>query len=185
MGMVFEIQALSARQIAAICDDPELASDVVFGPEEGESTMLADEPLREQLNLDKCWDLLRFMMNKAGGQDVPNRQDWSSELLFGDEEADMEEVDTGYGPPYLRSIAETKKFADFLQGLTLDRLLSHWNTQEMLNQDIYLVDQQKTPDKQDESDRDLREYAASHYPSLRDYVMKAAADQCGLLLWIG
>lgn len=185
MGMVCELQALSGRQIEALCDDPELASDVIFGPPEGESAMLADEPLREQLYLDKCWDLLRFMMNKAGGQDVPDRTDWSSELLCADEDADFEEVDAGYGPPYLRSIAETKKFADFLRDLTVDQLLSHWNTQEMLKERIYLVSEEKSPDEQEQRDRELREYAASYYPSLRDYVLKAATDQCGLLLWIG
>lgn len=185
MGMVCELQALSARQIAALCDDPEQASDVIFGPPEGESAMLADEPLRDRLDIDKCWDLLRFMMNKAGGQDVPNREDWSSELLFGDEDADLEEVDAGYGPPYLRSITETKKFAEFLQRMTVDQLLSHWNTQEMLKEQIYLVSEEKSSDEQEQRDRELREYAASYYPNLRDYVLKAAADQCGLLLWIG
>jgi hypothetical protein len=185
MGMVCELQALSARQIAALCEDPGLAEDVIFGPPEGESATLGDEPLREQLSLDKCWDLLRFMMNKAGGQDVPDRTDWSSELLVGDEDADLEEVDAGYGQPYLRSIAETKKFADFLQGLTVEQLLSHWNTPEMLKGQTYLVSEEKSPEAQAESDRRMREYAGSYYPELRDYVMKAAADQCGLLLWIG
>jgi hypothetical protein len=185
MGMVCEIQALSASQIAALCGDPELASDVIFGPPEGEPAMLADEPLREQFYMDKCWDLLRFMMNRAGGQDGSARTDWSSELLVADEDADMEGVDAGYGPPYLRSIGETKKFADFLQGLTLDHLLSHWNTQEMLKERIYLVSEEKSPDQQAERDRELREYAASYYPSLRDYVLKAAAENCGLMLWIG
>lgn len=188
MGMVCEIQALSARQIAALCEDPSLAEDVIFGSDEkeGEQTaMLAEEPLREQLYLDKCWDLLRFMMNKAGGQDVPDRQDWSSELLVSDEDAELGEVDAGYGPPYLRSIIETTQLADFLRALTVDQLLSHWNTQEMLKTRVYLVYEEKTPEEQEQRADDLRRYAASYYPSLRDYVLKAAADQCGLLLWIG
>ncbi|GAB2176464.1 DUF1877 family protein [Dongia sp. agr-C8] len=184
MGMVCELQALSARQIAALCDDPAMAEDVIFGPPEAGSATLADEPLREQLSLDKCWDLLRFMMNKAGGQDVPDRKDWSSELLLSDEDADLE-VDAGYGPPYLRSIAETKKFADFLQSLTVEQLLSHWNTSEMLKAKIYLVSEEKSPEAQEENDRRMREYAGSYYPELRDYVLKAAAADCGLLLWIG
>lgn len=180
MGMSCEIQALSSGQIKAICDAPDLASEIAFAHSDGKAETLLDEPLREQLNLDKSWDLLRFLMNKAGGQDGPDRTDWSSELLMSDEDLDAEDIDMGYGPPYLRSIAETKKFAGFLQSLTLDQLLSYWNLQEMLKKEVYLIAKNVSADEE----RSLREYASSYYPDLRDYVLKAAAAECCLLLWI-
>jgi hypothetical protein len=181
MGMECEIQALSSGQIAALYDDADLVSEIAFAHSDGKADTLLDEPLREPLILDKSWDLLRFLMIKAGGGDEsPDRQDWSNELLVSDEDLDLGDIDMGFGPPYLRSIAETKQFAGFLQSLTLDQLLSHWNYEAMLKERVYLISEPFDADE----DRGLREYASSHYPALRDYVLKAAAEDCGLLLWL-
>jgi hypothetical protein len=182
MGMVCEIQALSSGQIAALYENADLPSEIAFAHSNGTAETLLDEPLRKQVDLDKSWDLLRFLMIQAGGDDdSPDRKDWSSELLLSDEDLDLGDIDMGFGPPYLRSIAETKKFAGFLQSLTMDQLLSHWNHEEMLKRRVYLISDRFAADE----DRKLREYASSYYPILRDYVVKAAAEDCGLLLWIG
>jgi len=185
MGMACELQVLTARQVEALKANPQLVYDVISAHSDGTAETLFDEPLPKELYLDKCWDILRFLMKKAGGQDGPNRKDWSSERLFGDEELSAdEELDTGYGVPYLRSIKETKKFADFLQQLTMDQLLSHLNYQVMMGARVYGIASAQDPNEEKQEIDGAREYASDYYPDLRDYVLKAAAAECALLLWI-
>ncbi len=184
MGMQGELQALTSRQVEALRANPDMVSDIPFAHSDGNAETLFDEPLRESLDLENSWDILRFLMNKAGGQDGPDRKDWSSELLCADEDLGAEDIDMGYGPPYLRSIEETKKFASFLQSVDLDRLLSHLNCPGMLKEKIYGVYPARNPDEEKVQERGLREYASGYFPLLRDYVVKAAAAECALLLWI-
>ena len=179
MGMVCVIQALTERQIAALRAKPRLTLDVISAHYDKKAETLFDEPLCEQLDLDKCWDILRFLLLSAAGEiDSPDRNDWSSELLFRKSIGQ----NTGYGRPYLRSIAETQEFAAFLHPLTLDQLLSHFNCQEMLEEKVYGVWRHDVGNEKRE--REIRKYASFYYPELRDYVVKAAASQCGLLLAI-
>lgn len=205
MGMACELLALTPGQMDAICDSYKLAHKVVFGDydededededkdkdkdederEDEGPAKLAGEPLRERLYIDKCWGLLRFMLNKAGGQG-DSKGDWTGDILFADMAGAITEIDAGYGfPPYLRSVEATREFADFLSTLTVEQLLSHWDTEEMLKDRVYLVYKEGDPARQEEADRDLRGYAASHFPDFRAYVMQAAAAGCGLLISIG
>jgi hypothetical protein len=161
----------------ALSADPESAFDVAIGlyAEETAET-LADEPLCENLDLDKSWAILRFLLLKAGEQAGRSEYDWSTELLCGEiigEPAD-------YAGPHLRDIDETREFAAFLDPLPVDRLFSLFDAEEMAEEDVYMVWEDVVGDEQ--SERELREYASAHYVSLREYVLKAAASRCGLLL---
>jgi hypothetical protein len=179
MGMACDIQALTAGQIAALRADPDLALEIGMAHHDKKAETLLDEPLCEVLYLDKCWDILRFLLLRAGREtDRHDRKDWSSELLYGEEIGES----TGYGEPCLRDIADTQEFAAFLQPLTLERLLSHFNCQEMLDENVYIVSESDVSDA--EGERNLREYASHYFVHLREYALKAAASQCGLLLTI-
>ncbi len=207
MGMACEIRALTERQIEVLLANPDRVWDVAFGDDEVEDEYeddetdetdetdedkdddeadgnehekieaLLGEPLREELYLDKSWHVLHFLLRRAAGR-APrdNSDDSSSDLIFGeligDEPADY------YGP-YLRSVEETRQFADFLRSLTLDQLMSHFNWQEMQKAEVYLV-WKEVVDAEEE--RDLREYAGGYFEALREYVVKAAESRCGLLL---
>jgi hypothetical protein len=84
-----------------------------------------------------------------------------------------------YYGPYLRDIADTKVFAAHLRSMTLDKLMLHFDCQNMLEDGAYLVEEDDVGDE-----RDLREYVSQHYPALREYVLRAAASQSGLLIWV-
>jgi hypothetical protein len=192
MGMSCTIRALTEGQIEAVFANPDRVWDVAYNDEEDwdESddaddsdnepiAILLGEPLLEELDLDKSWAILRFLLLKAAGQPLTyDRDDFSSELLHGDGVGD-EPAD--YVGPCLRSVEDTQEFAAFLQPLTVDQLLSHFDWQAMRKADIYLV---WDDDADEEEMRGLREYAAQNFVALREYVLKAAASQCGLLLWV-
>jgi hypothetical protein len=138
---------------------------------------LLDEPLLEDLWLDKSWAILQFLLRKAAGHSPADIHDFgnpASDLLWGETVGD-EPAD--YYGPLLRSIEDTESFAAFLQPLNLDQLLSHFDWKEMRKSKVYLV-------WDDEEEEGLREYAGENFLALREYVLKAATSRCGLLLWV-
>ena len=183
------MRALTEQQIDVLFDNPHRTWDIAYGEdqkqhEDGEEedeesiqTLLV-EPLREECWLDKSWAILRFLMLKAAGQpDRGDREDYSSELLFGLPIG----TPADYCGPLLREVDETQAFADFLRPLTSDQLLSHFDWAEMRKADVYLVWNENA----DEGEQlDLREYAGDHFLGLRQYVLDAAASGCGLLIWV-
>jgi hypothetical protein len=198
MGISCQIRALTEGQIDVLFDHPDRVWDIAYNHDddsedsedddkEGEDedsdgggeplATLLDEPLLEDLWLDKSWAILRFLLRKADPRSSADLHDFgnpSSDLLWGETVGD-EPAD--YYGPYLRSIEDTQAFAAFLQPLNLDQLLSHFDWKEMRKSRVYLV-------SDDEEEEGLREYAGENFLALREYVLKAAASGCGLLLWV-
>jgi hypothetical protein len=193
MGMACEIRALTERQIEALLANPARVWDVAFGDEDDDEEddereedldeeedeerieALLGEPLREELYLDKSWDILRYLLRKSAGHRFRDDGHPPSELIYGELLAEPE-----IHGPHLRRVKETRDFADFLRPLTEDRLLELFNWQEMSKADVYLIAGDPGPREEQE----LREYAAQHFQALREYVLNAADSHCGLLLWV-
>jgi hypothetical protein len=157
--------------------NPSAAFSVAIGLHSQETKeKLFDEPLAENLDLDKSWAVLRFLLLKAGVQAGRSEDDWSIELLYGEiigEPAD-------YAGPHLRDIEETQAFAAFIEPLTVEQLMPLFDAEEMWEEDVYLVEEDTLEDEG--ALGELREYAAENYAALREYILKAAASRCGLLL---
>jgi hypothetical protein len=178
MGMSCAIQALTASQIEALYEDPSVTWDVFSAHVDGEAETMFDEPLCQDLSLDKSWAIVRFLLLKAAGwSSHRDNIDPSTELLYGDEVGDQGDY---YGP-YLRDIKETRAFAKFLRPLTLDKVMSHFDWQEMRKESVYLVGNDQADE---EVQRELREYAGEYFRLLREYVLKAADSGCGLFVWV-
>jgi len=167
------IQAITEQQMEALIADPSLTQKVFEAHSDGTAEKLFGEPLCEELDLDKSWAIINYLL--IGGADMSGSDE---ELISG--EAIGEQGD--YYGPYLRDIADTQKFAAHLQSMTWDRLLLDFDCQKMLEYGVYLVWEDEIGDE--ECERDLREYVSGHYQSLREYVLRAAASQCDLLLWV-
>jgi hypothetical protein len=203
MGMSCQIRALTEGQIDVLFDHPNRVWDFAYNEDNAFASddededededdddddddreplaTLLSEPLPEDLWVDKSWAILQFLLRKAAGRPPANINDLgdpSSELLWGETVGD-EPAD--YYGPLLRSIEETQQFAAFLQPLTSDQLLSHFDWQEMRKSKVYLVWEDDADEKRI---RGLREYAVENFVALREYVLKAASLRCGLLLWV-
>ncbi len=175
MAMTCMIRALTADQIDVLFDNPDLVFDVAIDMQDDDTAELLGEPLFEVHRLDKAWDILRFLLIKAGKQAGRSVDDRAIELLWGEiigEPAD-------FAGPHLREIDDTQEFARFIEPVSADRLISLFDAEELQKERVYLMGRE---DVGEEDERELREYVHGHYVSLRDYVLKAAAAECGLLL---
>ncbi|WP_395017307.1 DUF1877 family protein [Dongia sp.] len=178
--MVFEMQAVTARQIEAMHKDPRLA-DAVFALSAYDKNPKQpfDEPLSERLDLDKSWAILNFLFDRAAPPFNSTAPAYSCDLLSGASIGEPKD----YGPLGLWDVEDTKELAAYLKGVTWEQLLAHFDSQEMWEADTYMVEAEDIGDEIGE--RELREYASSNFQALRNYVLKAAEAGNGLLAWVG
>src|SRR3954471_18786280 len=172
MSMLCQLLALTPRQVEALQADPDLAEEIAFADEaedgDNDGEPIFDEPLGARLELEYSWDVLRVLLEAMEVEGADRR---ATALLFGEEMGE----DVGYGPARLRTAAETAQFARFLESIELEQLLSGMSYAEIAKHEIYRLPQ---------TEERLRAVVSADYPSLRDYVSKAAAAKQGLLVWL-
>jgi hypothetical protein len=76
----------------------------------------------------------------------------------------------------------TQGFARFLQTQDVSRLQERVNYREMASLQIYSMPMGRGTDAQFEAE--LRQEVGLYFPQLRDYVVKMAEKQYGLLIWM-
>jgi|AraplaMF_Col_mMF_1032025.scaffolds.fasta_scaffold00042_79 hypothetical protein len=91
-------------------------------------------------------------------------------------------IDEDSGSFGLRDLEDTQEFARYLQAVTPEQLLSRVNYRQMATKKIHDLPRGSQPDAVYEEE--VRRIVSEDYPKLRDYVMKAAAAQHGLLVWM-
>jgi hypothetical protein len=168
MRMLYQLQALTPRQVEALLADPDLAEEIAFTEAGEQNEAIFGEPLAARLGLDQAWDILRVLL---AGMESESADPSPNALLGGEAMGE----DVGYGPARLRTAAETEQLARFLRSVELDQLLSRVNYAEMAMREIHHFPQ--TEDA-------LREEISANYPMLRDYVSRAADAKQGLLVWL-
>jgi hypothetical protein len=131
-------------------------------------------PLEEALGLDKSWHMLHYLF--TGHVDLASAP--GDALMTGEELGE----DVGYGPARLQGEKETLDFARFLKTVDLARLQERVNYREMLRIGVYQMPRGPASDAQLEAQ--LRAEVASYFPRLRDYVVRTADKQNGLLIWV-
>jgi Domain of unknown function (DUF1877) len=131
-------------------------------------------PFEQALDLEKSWHILHYLFT---GQ-VDDAQAPGDALLTGEELGD----DVGYGPPRLHDENETRDFARFLSALDVARLQERLNYREMLGARVYSMPMGPRSDAEFEAE--LRAEVRVYFPRLREYVVRMAAKQDGLLIWL-
>ncbi len=131
-------------------------------------------PLEDALGLEKSWHMLHYLFTgQAGLSEAPG-----SALLTGEEIGE----DMGYGPARLHDETETLNFAQFLATVDAAQLQERVNYSEMSRSGVYGMPWGGGSDSEFEDM--LRADAASFFPRLRDYAVKMADKQNGLLIWL-
>lgn len=211
MSMICGLLGLSPAQIAALRATPALAGDVAFstamsrmlsrmsqmppearqaaeaqsraameqalGPERTAQLAAARErlgPFEEALSLEKSWHMLHYLFT-GHVYDAPAP---GNALVAGEDIGD----DMGYGPARLHEPKATQEFASFLQTQDVSQLQERVNYREMASLQIYSMPMGRGTDAQFEAE--LRQEVGLYFPQLRDYVVKMAEKQYGLLIWM-
>jgi hypothetical protein len=168
MSMMGGVLRLRAELLARLQSQPALARELVAAVR-GPGAGLGD--VAPALNLDKSWHVLHYLFTgHAGAEDAPG-----NELLSGKPIG----PDLGYGPARLHDPAATKKFAEFLSPLDAKPLISRLDLRAMRALKIYPI----SGDSEDER-AEWAEDVETYFTDLRAYVLLAAAEGAGLLVWL-
>jgi hypothetical protein len=183
MSMICSVLGLSPAQITALRATPSIASDLAqmtqdqqLGAQEAKVRARLEQlgPFEQPLDLEKSWHILHYLF--TGHIDASKAP--GDALLTGEELGD----DVGYGPARLHDEKETQDFARFLAGSDVARLQGLVNYREMSRAGIYSMPM--GPGSDAEYDAGLRAEVGSYFPPLREYVVRMAAKQFGLLIWL-
>lgn len=129
------------------------------------------QPEPDLFNLDKRWHFFHYLFTGHGW----TRGDLPEGALFAGKEVGPDE---GFGRARLLGPEDTAKFAAFLQGLTVERLIARIDFAAMRREKIYAFDGYAgTPGDREECEDDVQ----SFFPPLRDFVDEQAAQRRGLL----
>ncbi|GAA4040646.1 YfbM family protein [Parerythrobacter jejuensis] len=123
MGMVWVARLADDGEVASIRANPDGAYDFIQ-PEEGWETA----PI---IDLDKEWHAIHFLLTQSAG---PTNDPLS--LILGD----FEEIgeDNGYGPVFYIPNQSLKAFSNMAKALSESELKKRYDTQAMVEQQIYL-----------------------------------------------
>jgi hypothetical protein len=131
-------------------------------------------PFEQALDLEKSWHIFHYLFTGH----IDDAKAPGDALLTGEELGD----DLGYGPARLHDERETQDFARFLNALDVARLQERLNYREMLRVGVYSMPM--GPGSDAEFEAELRAEVGSYFPRLRDYVVRMAEKQDGLLIWL-
>ena len=168
MSMLCYVLGLSPEQIKALRVKPSLATDVAMAAM-GEGDVSQFGSLQEALDLQKSWHMLHYLFTGS----IDDTRSHGAALLSGEELGE----DIGYGPVRLHGEKATAEFARFLESVDLEGRLARMNVAEMANAGVYSM-----PDGDEEDG--IRDEIGYYFPQLRDYVVRVAQKQGGLLTWL-
>lgn len=161
MSMTGRCLKLSEAQLAALIEDPQKVTDFAY-PENGQ--------LPGDLDLDKSWHLIHFLLNGEAWGGVPPL---GNVILGGTE---LPDTDAGYGPFRYLLASEVRAAASALARISADELWKRFDRQRVSDAEIY-----PEPWVGDETERT---YVGQNYESLRSYFAEAASQRSAMLLYI-
>jgi hypothetical protein len=178
MGMTCTFVALSERDLPYIESRSSLLltfSDIPIDPE---ILGLTEEDAKWQptvkprtLDVDKAWDGMNFLLNKAGDDaGFPYTFITEGGIEFEDD------GEWGYGPPHAFNAEEVQQIAAALNEINIDALKQYTNPQELVEADVYCM----SDDELDES----MEYFTHYLGELKIFLLATAADNLALVIYL-
>jgi hypothetical protein len=151
VGVVYCLKRASAAELAAMQRQPRLIGRFLFDDEEaypdklmsgkigrmfGRSVAAADFdfPEREEIDLDKSWHVLHFLLTGlAGDGEHPLN-------LIGRDWPPLANVDNGLGPPMGISPSALRAFHEALADVSNEEILARWDSEAIRSAELYLGD---------------------------------------------
>jgi len=160
MSMIGNYYRVSREQLEELLKNPELVSEVVFGKEEGPST----------LEIDKAWHGIHFLLtgNPWGGE-PPLKY-----IVLGGKALGKKGL--GYGLPQYITSGQVKEAAKGLSEISMDELRKRYNPDRFFDVDIY-------PGIWDEGEEAL-DYLLGFFPDIVEFFESAAKNDQAIIFAI-
>src|SRR5262249_52091670 len=123
------------------------------------------------LDVDKAWDGMNFLLNKAG-VGFPY-----TFINAGGTELDETEEEWGYGPPRSFDSAEVHEIARMMKDIDVDAIFKQADLQELENADVYCF-------RMDEPKEESIGYFTYYLAQLKTFVRDAAAENRSLIVYL-
>jgi hypothetical protein len=163
--MIGEYARLTAEELDRALSDPDWAYDHVQDMIEDEAAELGDVP--RCTDIDKAWDGIRFLFDRAGVADV--------DVVAGG--TLMKGEDWGYGPARYLVPDEVDRAARRLRTTPFEHLAAHYDATRMREQEVY-------PHAIWDDDRDTLDYLKDHYEILVEFFDAAAESGDAMIIWL-
>jgi len=179
MGMTCTFVALSERDLPHIQSKSSLLLTFGDTPIDPALVGLTDEDANWQrtvkprtLDVDKAWDGMNFLLNKAG-EDVGFPYTFITEGVV---EFD-DDGNWGYGPPHAFTADEVQQIASAIKDIDIDALSEQTDPQELVEADVYCM-------SDDEPKDESMGYFTHNLSELKTFIADAAADKLALIVYL-
>jgi hypothetical protein len=159
--MIGNVRAASDADIARLLANPAEITRYLYG---------AGADNCDRVVLDRAWHAIHFVLTGS-------RLDGDEPLNFlASEGTPVGEVDVGYGPARVLNSQQVRQVASALILIDPDEVARRVDVQRFTAEEIY-------PGEWGRNGHDAQ-FVASKYRQLREFVMRAAQDSKGLILYI-
>jgi hypothetical protein len=171
MGMTCELRQLAPAYAHILLQNPD---EVLQYYEEATEGELPEEAQGEDLDLDKAWHGLHYLLTgTAWGGETP----WNALLLGGEQVGDEEDHSVGYGPARILLPPEVTAFSQALDTISPSEISERFKPAEMTKLDIY-------PSIWDREDEELEEWLQDSVAELQNFLRQAITQQQAVIIAI-
>jgi Domain of unknown function (DUF1877) len=177
VSMMLVMVALSEHNLQRVWSDPGLASRAISTdfPDDRPGGELDLTPGEGEVGeLDKAWHGIHYLLTQTAWEEAPPLG-----ALVGGHQLPDDQVEWGFGPPWILAASETAAFADALAALSNDELVARFDPADMMEKKIYPQIWDRDPE-----DDDTLGYLMEYLAVLRDFVRTTAERRFGLLIAI-
>ena len=171
MSMVGNLRRVSETKLAALLAEPAGIMDFLY--EEEGSPDAGDEAAYADLDIDKSWHALHYLLNGSA---------WGTRGALGFFVGDGREIgddDVGYGPARGFTNAEVRMIAAELEPLTPARLLAAYDPKAMNTAEIYPHGWPEDPEE-----AHLTDYIVDYFEQMKQFIVGAAAQGEALIVYL-
>ncbi len=169
MSMIGKFRISDDEEIRSFLASPDAFEEALF-PEDEDGAEI-DAPVQVQLDVDKAWHAIHFLL--CGDP-------WEGEPPLGFIVSGGIPVgeDLGYGPARAFSSSELAEITAALEPISSEELKSRFSAAAFKEQQIY-------PDIWDEPESEcLDDYVLEHFDRLKRYLQKASAEGKALIVYL-
>ena len=131
-------------------------------------------PASQELDLDKAWHGLHFMLT---GEAWEGPEPLCYLLSGGEQIGDEEDHDVGYGPARCLSPQQVKAFSTVLSAMTEEEFGGRYNSRKMMALELYPRGWQEEP-------AEMRTWLVQSFIHLRQFAQDVARRDKALLVWL-
>ena len=167
--MICELRQLSPAYAQKLLHNPD---EVLQYYEDAIEEELPEEAQGEDLDLDKAWHGLHYILTETAAQD---EEPWCYLLVGGEQVGDEKDHDVGYGPARILMQQQVAAFQQAVASVSPAEVSARFNPVEMTRLDIY-------PNVWDRQDELLEEWMQESLVELQGFLRRAVEQQQAVII---